>query len=59
MVTIEGVTTNGFQAELFDEVIKSIGKAFGINSQQSKVSIKVLETSGDYDVERGLNNVSK
>jgi hypothetical protein len=51
IVTIEGTTTNGFQAQLFDNVIRSIGQAFGINSQQSSVSIKPLETEGDYDTE--------
>lgn len=51
MVTIEGTTTNGFQAQLFDHALRAICQAFGINSQQSTVRVKVLETDGDYDAE--------
>lgn len=51
LVTIEGATSNGFQAELFDNLLHSVGQAFGINSQQCSVSIKVVDTSGDYDAE--------
>lgn len=52
IVTIEGNTTNGFQAQLFDTVLRGVCRAFGVNSQQSTVSVKVLETEGDYDTER-------
>lgn len=51
LVTIEGTTSNGFQAELFDHVVHSVSQAFGINSQQCKVTVKVIDTEGDYDAE--------
>lgn len=51
MVSIEGTTTNGFQAQLFDETIRAIAKAFGINSQQCSVQVRVMETSGDFDAD--------
>lgn len=52
LVTIEGTTSNGFQAKLFDDILRSLSAAIGINSQQTAVDIKVLENTGDYDVEK-------
>lgn len=52
IVTIEGTTTNGFQAQLFDSVLRGICRAFGVNSQQSTVNVKVLESEGDFDTEK-------
>lgn len=51
MITVEGVTTNGFQAELFDNVITAVGQAIGVNSQQCRVTMKVLDTEGDFNAE--------
>lgn len=55
-ITIEGTTTNGFQAKLCDDMLKAFTQAIGINSQQTNVDIKVLETKGDFDaVTKELN----
>lgn len=60
LVTIEGVTSNGYQAELFDGVIHAVGTAFGVNSQQCKVTVKPIDTHGDYDTEeRALRTEAK
>ena len=48
-ITVEGVTTNGFQAKLCDDMLKAFAQAIGINSQQTKVKLDVIETVGDYD----------
>jgi len=53
LVTIEGTTTNGFQAELFHNLVRAIGTAFSVNSQQCSVSSKVISTEGDFDAELG------
>lgn len=48
-ITIEGVTTNGFQAKLCDDFLNAFVQAIGINSQQTSVKSEVIETVGDFD----------
>lgn len=52
LVTVEGTTTNGFQAELFDNILRGVVQAVGVNSQQTKATVKVIESEGDYDAEK-------
>lgn len=57
VVEISGTTSNGFQAQLFDETIRAVCSAFGINSQQCAVTVKVISSEGEYDAEtRALRN---
>lgn len=51
-ITIEGKTTNGFQAKIFDDLLRAIVIGLGVNSQQCEVSVEVKETKGDYDAKK-------
>lgn len=58
LVTIQGTTSNGFQAELFDEIVHAVAQAFGVNSQQCTVTVKSVDTEGDYNTESRINTAT-
>lgn len=53
-ITVSGTTTNGTGAKLSDNFIKTVVRALATNwNYKVEVDIKVLETKGDYDAEKG------
>lgn len=53
VITIEGKTSNGFMASLFHTMLTAIVQSVGVGYQQVQTSIKAIETSGDFDAEKG------
>lgn len=53
VVTVEGKTSNGFIAELIHNVLHALIKTVGVGYQQVQTNIKTIETSGDFDAEKG------
>lgn len=48
LITVEGITTNGFMAKLTDDYIKTFTQAITLNHQQVKVGVEVVSSVGDY-----------
>ncbi len=55
-ITVSGITTNGFVSELIHKFIKTFATSIGVGYQQVKVEFDVVETSGDYDAKKEINN---
>lgn len=53
VVTVEGTCTNGFNAKIFDTMIKQYALAMNYQQQQVNVSLEVKSTSGDFDAING------
>ena len=49
IITVEGKTTNGFSALVFDKLIRVVAEGLVSGSRQVSTSIKVVSTEGDFD----------
>ena len=57
-ITLEGVTTNGFSSQVYDEVLRSIVLAINSQSQQITAKIDANYVMGEFKREQSSETVA-